>query len=140
MWSLVYRQYTSYDIHRWGSSQVMVCFPEETKPIIENQDPKDDSRYYNNSSENSKACIGIYLHNKYSKLCLVYLHRTLVDVPMSNGLPPAATWAASAASAKSCCVQNGGKELIATSPRKFICMNDTQNMYNIKKETKLFIA
>ena len=96
---------------------------------------------YNNSSENPKACIGICLHNKYSKLCLVYLHRTLVDVPMANGFPPAATWAASAASANACCIiQNEEKELIDISPGKCICMNDIQNMYNIEKERKLYVA
>jgi hypothetical protein len=37
-------------------------------------------------------------------------------------------------------VQNEGKEIIDISPRKCICMNDTQNMYYIKKERKLYIA
>jgi hypothetical protein len=36
----------------------------------------------------------------------VYLHRTFVELPMSNGFPPAATWAASTSSASACCVQN----------------------------------
>ena len=89
-----------------------VCSSEETKPTVRRKGPKDDGRYYDNGSKNSKACICMCLHNKYSRLCLVYLHRTLVDVPMANGLPPAATWAASAASAKACCGQNEGKELV----------------------------
>jgi hypothetical protein len=77
--------------------------------------------------------------NKYSKLLLVHLHSTLVDVPMANGFPPAATWALSAASASACCIQNEGKELVDISPRKCIYLNDTQNIYNIKKERKSYM-
>lgn len=110
------------------------------KPIVRRTDPKEDGCYYNISSENLQACIGICLHNKYSNLLLVYLHRTLVDVPMAKWFPPAATWASSTDSAKACCVQNEGKELIDMSPRKCMCTNDTQNMYNIRKERKLYVA
>jgi hypothetical protein len=45
----------------------------------------------------------------------------------------------STASASACCVQNEGKESIDINPRKYICMNATQNMYNIEKERKFYI-